>query len=129
MSLLTYRLFGAFLFTASLAHSAPPTPDYELLFADEFSGERVNERDWNFRTGPRTGTGIDDLNLACNVRGTDGHLMVDLKRETVDSRALRASPPTATATRFGFSPKGPPTYSPANKNSTSSAAIAVLARP
>lgn len=38
-------------------HSAPPAPDYELLFADEFDGARVDDHDWNFRTGPRIGTG------------------------------------------------------------------------
>lgn len=43
---------------ASLIRSAPPAPDYELLFADEFDGNRVDERDWNFRTGPRTSTEV-----------------------------------------------------------------------
>ena len=66
---------------------APPTPDYQLLFAEEFDGDRVNERDWNFRLGPRTGLGIDGLNLARNVRIADGHLIVTARQEIIEGKA------------------------------------------
>ena len=57
-----------FLFPGTLVvpigRSAPPASDYELLFAGEFNGDRVTERDWSFRTGP----GTDQLNFARDVR-------------------------------------------------------------
>eukprot|EP01031_Cornospumella_fuschlensis_P045402 gene45402-55553_t len=79
-------VLAATALAAASAHAAPPAADYELLFADEFDAPRVNERDWNFRLGPRTGTGIDGLNLARNVRVADGHLIVTANHETVDGK-------------------------------------------
>ncbi len=74
------------LIVAPLARSDPPAPEYELLYAEEFEGDRVNERDWSFRTGPRTGTGINGLNLARHVRVADSHLIVVAKHEFVDGQ-------------------------------------------
>ena len=63
MSFFTSRLFAAALFAVPLAHSAPPAPDDEQLFTDDFAGTHVNERDWNFRTGPLTGTEVAEPQL------------------------------------------------------------------
>lgn len=90
------------LVAVPLARCAPPSPDYELLFADEFSGSRVNEQDWNFRVGPRTGTGIDGLNLARNVRVADGHLIVEAKHEVVDGRPAHTGGGLISKHRFGY---------------------------
>ena len=84
------------------AHAAPPAADYELLFAEEFDGSRVNERDWIFRTGPRTGTGIDGLNLARNVRVADGHLIVTAKHEVVDGKPAHTGGGVISRHRFGY---------------------------
>ncbi|MFO1448384.1 MAG: LamG-like jellyroll fold domain-containing protein [Opitutaceae bacterium] len=81
---------------------APPTPDYQLLFAEEFDGDRVNERDWNFRLGPRTGLGIDGLNLARNVRIADGHLIVTARQEIIDGKAANTGGGLISRHRFGY---------------------------
>ncbi len=92
--------FGAALLAS--AGAAPPSADYELLYADEFDGDRVNERDWLFRTGPRTGTGIDGLNLARNVRVADGHLIVTAKHEVVDGKPAHTGGGVISRHRFGY---------------------------
>jgi len=83
----TRSLFAAACAAAQSAAGAPPAADYELLFADEFSGDRVSEQDWNFRTGLRTGTGINGLNLAANVAVNGGHLAITARQETVNNAA------------------------------------------
>ena len=103
----TLLLASSTLLAAALVAAQPraggaPTPGYELLFADEFDGDRVNERDWNFRTGPRTGTGIDGLNLARNVRVADGHLIVVAKHETVDGKQANTGGGLISKHRFGY---------------------------
>ena len=87
---------------AAFVRGSPPAPDYELLFADEFDGVRVNERDWSFRTGARTGTGIDGLNLARNVRLADGHLIVAVKHETVGGQPANTGGGLISRHRFGY---------------------------
>jgi hypothetical protein len=82
--------------------AAPPAPDYELLFADEFEGDRVNEQHWNFRTGPRTGTGINGLNLAQNVAVTGGHLVITAKQETINGRLENTGGGLISKHRFGY---------------------------
>jgi hypothetical protein len=42
MGSLASRLLATAVFAAPLAPSAPPAPDYELLFADEFDGKPAN---------------------------------------------------------------------------------------
>ena len=102
MSSLASRILATVIFAVPLAYSAPPAPDYELLFADEFDGERVNERDWNFRVGPRTGTGIDGLNLVRNVRVADGHVIVEVRRETVEGKPANTGGGLISKHRFGY---------------------------
>ncbi len=102
MPSLASRLLAAAVFALPLARSAPPGPDFELLFADEFSGNRVDERDWNFRVGPRMGAGIDGLNLARNVRIADGHLIIELRRETVDGKPANTGGGLISRHRFGY---------------------------
>lgn len=102
MSPLTLGICTAAFLAVPLASGTPPAPDYELLFADEFTGDRVNERDWMFRTGPRTGTGIDGLNLARNVRVADGHLVVTARHEVVDGRPANTGGGVISKHRFGY---------------------------
>ncbi len=97
------RLLGcAAAWAAATAVAAPPSPDYELLFAEEFDGPGVAAADWNFRTGPRTGTGIDGLNLARNVRIADGHLVIEAKHETVDGKPAHTGGGLISTHRFGY---------------------------
>lgn len=95
-------LLATVRFVAPLARSAPPAPDYELLYAEEFDGDRVNARDWSFRTGPRTGLGINGLNLARNVRVADGHLIVVAKHEVVDGQPAHTGGGLISRHRFGY---------------------------
>ena len=97
-----FRISIFMVLVTRLAHATPPASDYELLFADEFTGDRVNERDWAFRLGPRTGTGIDGLNLARNVRVADGHLIVMANRETIDGRSANTGGGLISKHRFGY---------------------------
>jgi hypothetical protein len=78
---------------------APPTPNYELLFADEFDGDRVNERDWNFRLGPRTGTGVDGLAYYPNDPTAPGRLGANsgLYDAVGDVTLTAAAPPPKAA--------------------------------
>ena len=94
--------FAAAAFGALVTHAAPPALDYELLFADEFAGAHVNARDWNHRLGPRTGTGIDGLNLARNVRLADGHLIVAARQEVIDGRPAHTGGGLISTHRFGY---------------------------
>jgi hypothetical protein len=93
---------AAALALARFAAGAPPTADYELLFAEEFDGDRVNVQDWSFRTGFRTGTGINGLNLAANVVVADGHLVIAAKQETVNGRVENTGGGLIGKHRFGF---------------------------
>ncbi len=97
-----FRLSILILLVTRLAHATPPASDYELLFSDEFNGDRVNERDWDFRLGPRTGTGIDGLNLARNVRVVEGHLVVMANREIIDGRSANTGGGLISKHRFGY---------------------------
>ncbi len=92
-------LLAALAWTAS---GAPPAADYELLFADEFDGGRVNPRDWSFRLGPRTGTGIDGLNLERSVRLADGHLVVTATQETINGKLENVGGGLISKHRFGY---------------------------
>jgi hypothetical protein len=94
--------FTALFAAVQSAAGAPPTSDYELLFADEFESGRVNEQDWSFRTGLRTGTGINGLNLAQNVRLADGHLIITAKQETVNGSLENTGGGLISKHRFGY---------------------------
>ena len=94
-------LVGGFV-AAQPAAGAPPSADYELLFAEEFVGERVNEQDWSFRTGLRTGTGINGLNLEANVVVSGGHLIVTAKQETIQGKLENTGGGLISKHRFGY---------------------------
>lgn len=85
-----------------LAVAAPPSPDYVLLYADEFDGAQVNPDDWTYRTGPRTGTGINGLNLARNVRLEDGNLVIVAKVEDIDGKIENTGGGVISRYRFGY---------------------------
>jgi hypothetical protein len=84
------------------AHGAPPAADYELLFADEFSGDHVDLAHWNHRVGRRSGTSINGMNLAQNVRVEDGHLIVAVKHELIDGRMENTGGGLISKQRFGY---------------------------
>lgn len=74
-------LLFSLLFFGYVLHAAPPSPDYELLFSDEFTNQ-VDASIWNYREGRRTmGTWIKALNAKENVSVRDGNLVITAKTE------------------------------------------------
>jgi len=66
----------------SVAKAEPPAgKGYTLLFDESFSGDTLNTENWYYRVGPRTGIGIDGLNLKENVYIKDGVLHIVAKHE------------------------------------------------
>ena len=83
--------------------AAPPTPDYELLYAEEFEGTRVNEADWTFREGRRTvGSYVNGLNFARNVSVSEGSLRVAVRQEMIDGVVEHTGGGVISTHRFGF---------------------------
>lgn len=87
---------------AAALSAAPPSADYELLFADEFDGKTVDRVAWNHRVGPRTGQGINGLNLERNVRLADGHLIIEARQETIDGVPAHTGGGLISTHRFGY---------------------------
>ena len=86
----------------ALVLASPPAPDYELLFADEFNGSTHNASNWAPRTGPRTGTGIDGLNLERNLSFADGHLIITARQEVIDGKPAHTGGGLISRHRFGY---------------------------
>lgn len=78
------------------AQATPPSPDYVILYQEDFSGNAVNERDWTWRTGRRTGGPINGLNLKENVSVSGGMLHIAVRHN--GRRAERAPATSARAT-------------------------------
>ena len=68
--------------------AAPPEGQgYQLLYADEFDGDKLNLNDWYYREGRRTGGGyINGLNLKENVYLKDGKLVIEAKHEMLNGQ-------------------------------------------
>lgn len=68
------------------ALGAPPSPDYELLYEDHFSSGTINEKDWTYRTGRRTGGNMDGLNRKENVSVSGGGLHIAVRQELIGGK-------------------------------------------
>lgn len=101
-SRLVLLLLGACATRQPALHAAPPGPDYELLFAEEFDGTTFSRSDWMPRTGPRTGLGIDGLNLERNLSFGDGHLIITARQEVVDGKPAHTGGGLISRHRFGY---------------------------
>ncbi len=75
---------------------------YSLLYEDTFSGNAVNEGDWNFRLGRRTGGNIDGMNLKENVTVSGGALHVTARQETLASKLENTGGGLISKHQFGF---------------------------
>lgn len=82
--------------------SQPPSKDYQLLFEDNFTGTKLNESDWNYRLGPRTGVGIDGLNLKENVYLEDGALHIAVKQEMIKGKLENTGGGIISKHQFGY---------------------------
>lgn len=63
-------------------HAAPPE-GYELIWADEFDGGKLDESKWAYRTDSRHWS----TQLAANVSVSNGHLVLTLKKEAAGGKA------------------------------------------
>jgi hypothetical protein len=60
---------------------------YVQLYEDNFSGPTLNLKDWQYRTGRRTGMGyMDGLNLSENVYQKDSALHIVVKHEQINGK-------------------------------------------
>jgi beta-glucanase (GH16 family) len=78
--------------------AAPPGPEYELLFADEFDGDTLDTTVWNHRTGPR----MDGLNRAENVSVSGGALRIAVRIDSIDGRPTPTGGGVISKKPFGY---------------------------
>jgi beta-glucanase (GH16 family) len=78
--------------------AAPPSPDYELLFADEFDGDTLDTVAWTCRTGPR----LDGLNLPRNVSVSGGALRIAVRMDTIDGKPTPTGGGVISRAPFGY---------------------------
>ena len=90
------------IFIGHSVKSQPPSKDYQLLFEDNFAGTNLNESDWNYRLGPRTGTGINGLNLKENVFVADSALHIVAKQETINGKLENTGGGIISKHQFGY---------------------------
>jgi beta-glucanase (GH16 family) len=83
--------------------AAVPSPEYELLFADEFNGDQLDKTHWRYRTGERGGVNMfRSLNRADNVSVSGGKLHVAVRQETIDGQLVNTGGGIISAHQFGY---------------------------
>lgn len=91
---------------ASAAHASgdttPPGAGYELMFADEFNGDRVDLSVWDPRVGERTGPGIDSFNRAEDVWLEKGDLVIRASTGVVDGKKRHFGGGLISKRGFGY---------------------------
>jgi hypothetical protein len=102
LALVTVSVVGA---TSALA--APPSEDYELIFSDEFNGDRVDESTWDYRIGRRGGEDpaagwINAMALQKNVSVGGGFMRILHAQETLDGKTENTCGGLISKRRFGF---------------------------
>jgi hypothetical protein len=92
--------------SSAVSHATPPSPDYKLVFEDDFNGTSVNENAWCYRIDRRGGADgdgfIKGLNRRENVSVSGGLLRVKLDRETLDGQLENTGGGLITRQRFGY---------------------------
>jgi hypothetical protein len=68
------------LLATVLFAAPPPGREWNLAFADEFHGDRLNESIWDYRLGPR----LWSTQTPENVSVRDGHLHLHLRKEKAE---------------------------------------------
>jgi beta-glucanase (GH16 family) len=80
----------------------PPSKDYQLLFEDNFTGEKVNDKHWSFRIGARTGLNINSWNRKENVYQKDSGLHVVVKQEMLNDTLRNTGGGIISKHQFGY---------------------------
>jgi len=89
-------------FVVQAVKSQPPSKEYQLLYEDNFAATKINESDWNYRLGPRTGVGIDGLNLKENVYLADSALHIAIKQEMIKGKLENTGGGIISKHQFGY---------------------------
>jgi hypothetical protein len=86
--------------SASVRHlpAAPPSADYDLLFADEFEGDSLDTTFWNHRTGTR----MDGLNRAENVSVSGGALHIAVRIDSISGKPTPTGGGVISKKPFGY---------------------------
>lgn len=82
--------------------ASPPSPDYVLLYEDNFSGNAVNEKDWSYRLGRRTGGNINGLNRKENLTVSDGALHIAVRQEMIGGKLENTGGGLISKHQFGY---------------------------
>lgn len=91
------------MFFSAIVNADPPAnKGYTLLFDESFSGDTLNTDRWYYRIGPRTGTGINGLNLKENVYIKDGILHIISKHEMINGKYENTGGGIITKDDFGY---------------------------
>jgi hypothetical protein len=79
-----------------------PSPDYKLMYEDNFNGDALNENDWMYRTGKRTGANIDGLNSQDAVSVHGGLLHIGVKQDLVEGKKENIGGGVISRHQFGY---------------------------
>ncbi len=78
--------------------AAPPSPEYELIFEDDFIGDELDSGAWSYRTGPR----MDGLNRKENVSVSGGALRVAVRIDTINGKPTPTGGGVISRKPFGY---------------------------
>ncbi|MCU0791731.1 MAG: hypothetical protein MUE42_02505 [Opitutaceae bacterium] len=95
-------LAAASLLLASPAFSAPPSPDYELLFEEQFDGTELDTSRWRHRIDRRQNEYLNGLNRAENVSVSGGFLRIAARTEVIDGQTEYTGGGVISLSQFGY---------------------------
>jgi hypothetical protein len=97
-------LLAAFLMGMGHPIHAQAPAGYTLLYEENFSGNKVNEADWNYRIGHRGGVteDFDSYNRKENVSVHDGTLHIAVRREKIDGEEVYTGGGLISKHQFGY---------------------------
>ena len=98
----SFSLGIALIAAASPVWAAPPSSDYELLFADEFDGTSLNAAHWRYREDVRKGGYFNGLNLKENVSVSGGQLRIVARHEKIKGKPEYTGGGIISKYQFGY---------------------------
>ena len=83
-------------------HAAPPSPDYELLFEENFDGTAIDSSRWRPRIDRRKNAYLNGLNRADNISVSDGYLRITARTEEIDGQTEYTGGGVISRAQFGY---------------------------
>jgi beta-glucanase (GH16 family) len=89
------------------APTTPPSPEYRLVFEDNFDGDKVDESFWDYRVGKRGGEDetagwINALNRKENVTLSGGMMRIRHAQEQINGKTENTCGGLISKRRFGY---------------------------